>query len=284
VTVESYLARIGLSEAEPPSVDALAEIHARHLERVPYENLDIQIGRPTSVDGADSAHRIVRDQRGGYCFHLNGALGILLDALGYTVVRHRGTVQSADGPPSTSLNHLILHVHDLPTDDHPGGTWWADIGLGDGFTRPLPLRGGRWDDAPWAYGLEASPTYAGGWRLVQEPAGAFVLADADTRPPDPQELDAAHARLSTAEDSGFVRTATAQRRYRDRFVVLRSCTLSRIEASGTSTEVIDRREDWFAALGDLFDLRLIDLGAAEKQALWERVLAQHEAWAAERAG
>jgi N-hydroxyarylamine O-acetyltransferase len=226
----------------------------------------------------------VRDQRGGYCFHLNGALGILLDALGYTVARHRGTVQSPDGPPSTSLNHLILHVHDLPTDDHPDGTWWADIGLGDGFTRPLPLRGGRWDDAPWAYGLEASPTYAGGWRLVQEPAGAFVLADADTRPPDPQELAAAHARLSTAEDSGFVRTATAQRRYRDRFVVLRSCTLSRIEASGTSIEVIDRREDWFAALGDLFDLRLIDVGAAEKRALWERVLAQHEAWAAERAG
>jgi N-hydroxyarylamine O-acetyltransferase len=81
-----------------------------------------------------------------------------------------------------------------------------------------------------------------------------------------------------------VRTATAQRRYRDRFVVLRSCTPSRIEASGTSIEVIDRREDWFAALGDLFDLRLIDVGAAEKRALWERVLAQHEAWAAERAG
>jgi N-hydroxyarylamine O-acetyltransferase len=284
VTVESYLARLGLPEAEPPSADALAEIHARHLERVPYENLDIQIGRPTSVDGADSAQRIVHDQRGGYCFHLNGALGVLLDALGYTVARHRGTVQSTDGAPSTSLNHLILHVHDLPTDDHPDGTWWTDIGLGDGFTRPLPLRGGRWDDAPWAYALDSSPTYAGGWRVVQEPAGAFALADADTLPPDPQELAAAHARLSTSEDSGFVRTATAQRRLAGAFVVLRTCVLSRIEASGTSTEVIDRREDWFAALADLFDLRLTDVGAAAKQALWERVRAQYEAWAAEQAG
>jgi N-hydroxyarylamine O-acetyltransferase len=248
---------------------------------VPYENLDIQIGRPTSVDGADSAQRIVRDQRGGYCFHLNGAFGTLLDALGYTVVRHRGTVQSPDGPPVTSLNHLILHVHGLPTDDHPDGTWWADVGLGDGFTRPLPLRDGRWDDAPWVYGLAGSPTYAGGWRLVQEPAGAFGVADADTRPPDPTELAASHARLSTAEDSGFVRTATAQRRHDGAFVVLRACTLGRIEASGTSTEVVDRRADWFAALADLFDLRLTDVGAAEKRALWERVWAQHEAWAAE---
>jgi N-hydroxyarylamine O-acetyltransferase len=282
VTVRSYLARIGLSEAEPPSAQALADLHARHLERVPYENLDIQMGRPTSVDGADAAQRIVRDGRGGYCFHLNGAFGILLDALGYTVTRHRGTVQSPAGPPSTSLNHLILHVHDLPTDDHPDGTWWADLGLGDGFTRPLPLRAGRWDDAPWVYGLAASPTYAGGWRLVQEPAGAFALADADTVAPDPRELAAAHARLSTAEDSGFVRTATAQRRRAGAFVVLRACALSRIEASGTSTEVIERREDWFAALADLFDLRLADVGEAEKQALWERVVAQHETWAAQQ--
>jgi N-hydroxyarylamine O-acetyltransferase len=284
VTVQSYLARLGLSEAEPPSAHALADLHARHLEHVPYENLDIQVGRPTSIDGADSAQRIVRDRRGGYCFHLNGALGILLDALGYTVARHRGTVQSRDGPPSTSLNHLILHVHDLPTDEHPDGIWWADLGLGDGFTRPLPLRDGRWDDPPWSYGLAASPTYVSGWRLVQEPAGAFGLADADTRPPDPQELAAAHARLSTAEDSGFVRTATAQRRYAGAFVVLRACALSRIDASGTSTEVIDRREDWFAALADLFDLRLTDLGERDRQTLWERVLAQHEAWAAGQAG
>jgi N-hydroxyarylamine O-acetyltransferase len=284
VTVEDYLARLGVRDAEPPSAWALADLHARHLECVPYENLDIQIGRPTSVDGADAARRIVRDRRGGYCFHLNAALGILLDALGYTVARHRGTVQPADGPPSTSLNHLILHVHDLPTDDHPDGTWWADIGLGDGFTRPLPLRDGLWDDAPWVYGLTASPTYAGGWRLVQEPAGAFGLADADTSPPDPKELAAAHARLSASEDSGFVRTATAQRRHAGGFVVLRSCALSRIDAFGTTTEIIDRPDDWFAALADLFDLRLEDLAAAGRQALWERVRAQHEAWAAEQTG
>lgn len=115
---------------------------------------------------------------------------------------------------------------------------------------------------------------------MQEPAGAFGLADADTRPPDPRELAASHARLSTAEDSGFVRTATAQRRHDGAFVVLRACALSRIEASGTSTEVIDRREDWFAALADLFDLRLTDLSAAEQRALWERARAQHEAWTA----
>ena len=275
---------MGLPEAEPPSARALADLHARHMERVPYENLDIQLGRRTTVDGAASAQRIVRDVRGGYCFHLNGAFGTLLDALGYDVRRHRGTVQSRSGPPSTQLNHLILHVHGLPTDEHPDGTWWADVGLGDGFSRPLPLRAGRWEDSPWTYGLDASPAYAGGWRLVQDPAGAFGLADADTVPPDPQELAAAHEQLSTSPDSGFVTVATAQRRYADRFVVLRACTLSRIEASGTTTEVVERREDWFAALAEVFDLRLVDLDADDQERLWQRVRAQHEAWAAQQGG
>ena len=273
-----------MADAEPPSAQALAELHARHLERVPYENLDIQLGRPTSIEGPDAAQRIVRDGRGGYCFHLNGAMATLLDALGYDVRRHRGTVQSPGGPPSTTLNHLILHVHGLPADDNPDGVWWADAGLGDGFSRPLALHDGSWQDGPWAYALAASPVYAGGWRLSQDPAGAFALADADTSPPEPDELAAAHERLSTAPDSGFVTVATAQRRYADRFVVLRSCTLSRIEASGTSSEVIERREDWFAVLADLFDLHLDDVDAAGRRALWERVRAQHEAWAAQRAG
>jgi N-hydroxyarylamine O-acetyltransferase len=254
------------------------------MERVPYENLDIQLGRPTTVDGAESAQRIVRDVRGGYCFHLNGAFGTVLEALGYDVRRHRGTVQSRCGPPGTHLNHLILHVHGLPTDEHPDGIWWADVGLGDGFSRPLPLRAGRWEDGPWTYALDASPTYAGGWRLVQDPAGAFGIADADTVAPDPHELAAAHEQLSTLPDSGFVTVATAQRRCADRFLVLRSRTLSRIEASGTTTEVVERREDWFAALADVFDLCLVDLDAGERERLWQRVRAQHEAWAAQQAG
>jgi arylamine N-acetyltransferase len=282
--VGGYLARLGLSAAEPPSAQALADLHARHMERVPYENLDIQLGRAAGVDGAESAQRIVRDVRGGYCFHLNGAFGALLDALGYDVRRHRGTVQSAGGPPSTRLNHLILHVHGLPTDEHPEGTWWADVGLGDGFSRPLPLRAGHWEDGPWTYSMDMSPVYAGGWRLAQDPAGAFGQADADTVPPEPQELAAAHAQLSTSPDSGFVTVATAQRRFADRFLVLRSCTLSRIEVSGTTSELVERREDWFAVLADLFDLRLGDVGDHDRELLWQRVRAQHDAWATQQAG
>ena len=66
--------------------------------------------------------------------------------------------------------------------------------------------------------------------------------------------------------------------------MLRACTLSCIDASGTTTEVIDRAEDWFAALADLFDLRLADMDAEQRTGLWERLRAQHEAHAAQQTG
>ena len=73
VAIEDYLAHIGASVAAPPSLEALADLQARHLERVVFENLEIQRGRRTTVDYAESAARIVKRGRGGYCFHLNGA-------------------------------------------------------------------------------------------------------------------------------------------------------------------------------------------------------------------
>ena len=70
---DAYLARLGL-DAEPPSVEALFRIHRARVERVPYETLWIQLGERWGVDTAGSVARIALRRRGGYCFHLNGAL------------------------------------------------------------------------------------------------------------------------------------------------------------------------------------------------------------------
>jgi arylamine N-acetyltransferase len=184
-------------------------------------------------------------------------------------------------PPDPRLNHLVLHVRDLPSDDHPEGSWWVDVGLGgDGFHRPLPLRAGRHDDAPYTVALRPSPIYEGGWRVEQEPAGAWGMVDVATVPPAPADLEAAHEWLSQWPESGFVKTTTVQRRDPTGAVdILRACTLSRIDATGATREtVIDAEDDWFAAVVDVFDLGLDDITPIERRALWERVRAQHEAW------
>ena len=287
VAVSDYLARIGASEAAPPSVEALADLQARHLERVVFENLEIQRGRPTTVDYGESAERIVKGGRGGYCFHLNGAFGLLLEALGYEVSRRRGTVQP---PPETApgrvLNHLVVLVHGLPTSANPEGTWWTEVGFGDGPIRPLALRAGSAEDPPHTYALEPSPVYAGGWRMLQEDAdGVGVgIIDVDTEAPPEAELAAAHERLATSPESRFVRTATCQRRDARGVDVLRARTLSRVERDSTRTTLLADEGEWFAALADVFGMPLPDVDAAERRALWQRVCAQHEAWAASSPG
>ena len=281
VAVADYLARLGLEATGPPSVDALADLQARHLDRVVFENLEIQRGRSTTVDYAESAERIVKHARGGYCFHLNGAFGLLLEALGYEVSRRRGTVQPPGEAPGRLLNHLVVLVHGLPADGNPEGTWWAEVGFGDGPIRPLALRAGARDDDLYTYSIAPSPVYAGGWRLLQGEGGSSGIVDADSAPPAAAEVVAAHERLSTSPESRFVRTATVQRRHVRGVDILRARWLSLVERAGTRTRLLADEGEWFATLADVFDLELPDVDAAERRALWKRVCAQHDAWAAQ---
>ncbi len=280
VAVADYLRHFGLEEAAAPSPAALADLQARHLDRVIFENLEIQRGRPTTVDPAESAARIVNEGRGGYCFHLNGAFGLLLTALGYDVAHRRGTVQPSDAPPMRRLNHLVLVVRGLPDDGHPDGEWWTEVGLADGPRAPLPLRPGRTEEDPYDLALEPSPVFAGGWRLLQGDGAEPGVVDADAVAPAAGELAAAHERLSTSPESRFVRTVTFQRRRADHVDILRARTLSRVRRGAAESRVLEGEEQWYAAIAEIFGLDLSGLEAGERRALWERAAAQHDAFAA----
>jgi hypothetical protein len=118
----AYLRRLGL-DAEPPSVEALQRLHRRQVERIPYETMWIHSGEAWGITCADSAARVALEGRGGYCYHLNGALSLLLESLGYEVTRHVGGVHGPDGPDESSrANHLVLTVSGLPSSDNPSGS------------------------------------------------------------------------------------------------------------------------------------------------------------------
>ena len=111
--VAAYLARLGL-EREPPSVPALHRLVHRQVERVPYETLWIHSGEDWGIEPSQAAARMAREGRGGYCYHLNGALGALLSSLGYDVRGHVGGVHGPDGPDAKTMgNHLVLSVSGL---------------------------------------------------------------------------------------------------------------------------------------------------------------------------
>ncbi|WP_425489862.1 arylamine N-acetyltransferase [Nocardioides ungokensis] len=91
-------------------MDALRRLVQRHAERVPYETWWIAAGERWDTDPVRAAERIALKGRGGYCYHLNGALGLLLSSLGYVVHGHVGGVQAGEPSPAAMGNHLVLTV------------------------------------------------------------------------------------------------------------------------------------------------------------------------------
>jgi N-hydroxyarylamine O-acetyltransferase len=279
----AYLERLRLAHPGSPSADALRALHRAHVERVAYEALEIQLERSTTVDPYEAADRVLSRHRGGYCYHLNGAFSLLLAALGYDVVWHRGGVQNrSDRDPvgAQRANHLALTVHGLPAEDCPSGDWFVDVGLGDALHAPLPLHEGTYAQGPFRYALRRSDVDPGGWRFEHDPAGSFAGMDFARGRATQADFRARHEYLSTSPESGFVRTCSVQRRDADGIDILTGCVLSRLGEPARDPVTLETSSEWFDALREVFDLPLADVDADARAQLWARVRAAHEAWLA----
>jgi N-hydroxyarylamine O-acetyltransferase len=133
----AYLARIGLSRPPEPTASALCGLQTAHLLSVPFENLDIHLGRPIRLDLPALYDKIVARRRGGFCYELNGLFAWLLSELGYAVTYLSASDAHADGTYGPEFDHLALAVR-CPADGDDRA-WLADVGWGDSFTAPLPL-------------------------------------------------------------------------------------------------------------------------------------------------
>jgi N-hydroxyarylamine O-acetyltransferase len=106
----AYLSRIGAPVPESPTFAALASLHRAHLSAVPFENLDIALGRPIRLDRAALLDKVVRARRGGYCYELNGLFALLLRSLGYAVDLVSARVATAAGGLTDDFDHVALVV------------------------------------------------------------------------------------------------------------------------------------------------------------------------------
>jgi N-hydroxyarylamine O-acetyltransferase len=107
---------------------------------VPFENLDIHLGRPILLDEQALFDKIVTHRRGGFCYELNGLFALLLRELGFDVTLLAAGVARADGSFGPEFDHLTLLVR-IPTEElernHQPPAWLADVGFGDSFRAPL---------------------------------------------------------------------------------------------------------------------------------------------------
>ena len=138
VGAAAYLERLGVPAPEAPTLAALASLHRTHLMAVPFETLDISLGRPVRLDLGSVHAKVVGARRGGYCYELNPLFGALLRHLGYAVDLVSARVATSDGGLTDPFDHVALVVASPALD----GPVLADVGFGDGFIEPLPLRHG----------------------------------------------------------------------------------------------------------------------------------------------
>lgn len=278
-TVSAYLDRLGVDHPGEPSIDALRALHRAHVERVPYEVLDIQLGRPTTVEPLDSVDRVLRG-RGGYCVQLNGAFSTLLAALGYDVTWHRAGVQAGTSPPVSASDpspHLALTVR------LDGEAWLVDIGLGDGLHDPLPLLTGAHRHGPMGFRLAPSTVDPGGWRFDHDPRGSITGMDFTMSTATTADFAQWHPYLSTSPESRLVRALAVMRRDATGVDALTGCMLRRTDADGRTVRELATSDEWYGALAEVFGLRLTEIGADERAALWAKVRGAHEAWLASKA-
>ncbi|HEV2886389.1 MAG TPA: arylamine N-acetyltransferase [Jatrophihabitans sp.] len=277
--IARYLHRLGVPDPGRPSVAALFALHRAHVERIPYEVLDIQLRRWTSVQPHHAVNRILRGH-GGYCVQLNTAFSVLLAALGYQVSRHAAGVQASSGMPAVNADvapHMALSVR------LDGESWLVDVGLGDGLHEPLPARPGPYQQGPFSYRLTRSDTEPGGLRLDHDPRGSLTGIDVRLAPARQRDFLRWHHYLVSSPESRLVRALTVMHRDADSIDALTGCLLRHVDGSGRTVRELDTRADWSDALADIFSLRLTDLGPGAGEALWTKVRTAHELWLARKA-
>lgn len=124
--LDAYLDRIGLSGRPDPTVATLRVVVAAHCAAIPYENIDVLLGRPPKLDLDSLQAKMVRGKRGGYCFEQNMLLRAGLRALGFTATGMLSRVVRGFPPDAPRFAaHMVVRI------DLPEGPLLVDVGFGN---------------------------------------------------------------------------------------------------------------------------------------------------------
>jgi N-hydroxyarylamine O-acetyltransferase len=145
VDLDAYFARIGYAGPRKPNLQTLRALHALHPAAIPFENIDVLLGRGVDLAPEAVDAKLIRGGRGGYCFEQNSLFKRVLTTLGFQVdsliARPRWGRPLEEVRPRT---HMSLRVR------IDGADWLADPGLGVSMLT-APLQFGRDGPQPTAF-------------------------------------------------------------------------------------------------------------------------------------
>ncbi len=200
----NWLAFLDRIDATRRGVDleTLRHLQRQAMLRLPFENLDIHLGRPICLEHQALFDKIVAGDRGGFCYELNECFFQCLMALGFDADRLEARVEL--GGPGAPFDHQVTLVR------LGGECWLTDIGFGDSCLAPLNLgEKAEQKDGRSTYRIEA----ARGFHILHELHGEqwskVLIVN-----PEPQEWSDFSDRCffqQTSTDSAFVRKRVCSR-------------------------------------------------------------------------
>ena len=257
--------RIDYRDEPRPDLETLRRVLRAHVCAVPFENLDVQLGRPLTTRVEQAYDKIVRRRRGGWCYEQNGLFGWALWQIGFDVTRVAAAVMRADRGEMSEANHLVLLVR-LPGTDE---TWLADVGFGGSLLRPIRLEAGEYVHTPYRLGLRRLDD--GHWQFWEDPGNGEFSYDFRPEPASEAALDRKCVCLQTDPQSSFVLNLVAQIRAPDRHTALRGRVLTRRDGAGKEVTILGSADDLVQVLANVFGLEEPGIAAC-----WPRILERHE--------
>ncbi|MFW0788160.1 arylamine N-acetyltransferase family protein [Gordonia sp. CPCC 205333] len=261
--LDAYLERIGYAGNRAPTQATLAALHRAHTTSIPFENLEIILGRQIVLDLKALQHKMIRQRRGGYCFEHVALFAASLERLGFgfTALSGRVMLGAKTIRPRT---HALLVVE---FDD--GGRWLCDVGFGRGPLEPIELiAGNEVDHDGWRLKLSTAPLGADTevfhpeqWTLWQRSVvdGEIGWLDRHVFTLDPQypiDFAVGNHFVSTSPRSPFVTRPFAQRFAAEIQHTLDGITWTTTTPDGASSEREVGIDDLPALLADTFEIEL----------------------------
>jgi N-hydroxyarylamine O-acetyltransferase len=248
--LNGYLRRIGFSGPLRTDLLTLRALHRAHIDAIPFENLDIQMGRPVTLDQESLQAALVQRRRGGYCFQQNGLFRLALEAGGFAVTPCEARVRYGNVGATRPRTHMVLVVACAGQD------WLADVGFGaEGLIEPIALGEAPAEQEGWRYRtVEEGRRHvlqregSGGWEDLYVFAAEAV---------DAVDYVVGHWFTSTYPESPFVRGLTAQRTVGNVRHILRNLTYTVARAEASAAREITRAE-LVPLLRDTFGLDVPD--------------------------
>ncbi len=250
--LDAYLSRIGYTGPREPTLPVLHALTAHHAMAIPFENLDVLLGRPISLEPAALLRKLVHERRGGYCFEQNGLLLDVLTTLGFAVAPLSARVRwqrPRDYLPART--HLFLRV------ELDGRPWMTDVGIGGmSLTAAVPF------DLSGA----ARPTPHETRRLIREDGRYFHQVRLGEAWQDVSEFTLEEMPPIDRELANWYTSAHPQSHFRNRLVAARAqpdgvrrTLLNREFAIRRGAEILERRElqtpeELLAVLAEQFGL------------------------------